>query len=47
MLSGYDMKPYEKVSVMPGETKFIKTGIKARINYDEYIQMQSLGSRRY
>jgi len=33
------MKPYESGFVMPGETKLIKTGIKARINYDEYIQM--------
>ena len=37
--AGYDMKPYESGFVMPGETKLIKTGIKARINYDEYIQM--------
>lgn len=37
--AGYDMKPYESGFVMPGETKLIKTGIKARINYDEHIQM--------
>lgn len=30
--AGYDMKPYESGVVMPGETKLIKTGIKARIN---------------
>lgn len=37
--AGYDMKPYESGVVMPGETKLIETGIKACINYDEYIQM--------
>ena len=37
--AGYDVKPYKSGVVMPGQTKLIETGIKCRINYDEYIQL--------
>lgn len=37
--AGYDVKPYESGFVMPRETKLIKTGIKCKLNYDEYLQL--------
>ena len=37
--AGYDVKPYKSGVVGAGETKLIETGIKCRINYDEYIQL--------
>lgn len=37
--AGYDVKPYKSGVVGVGETKLIETGIKCKINYDEYIQL--------
>ena len=37
--AGYDVKPYETGTVLPNQTKLIPTGIKCRLNYDEYIQL--------
>ena len=37
--AGYDVKPYFSGVVAPGETKLIETGIKCKLNCDEFIQL--------
>lgn len=38
--AGYDFKAVEDVTINIGETKTIKTGIKAYMNEGEYLQLQ-------
>lgn len=35
--AGYDIESAEAVTLMPGETKLIATGLKAFMAYDEYL----------
>lgn len=48
--AGYDIEAAETVSIEPGATKIIATGIKAFMNYDEYLAIHvrsSLGIKRH
>lgn len=35
--AGYDIECAEAVTIAPGEMKFVPTGLKAFMNYDEYL----------
>ena len=35
--AGYDIEAAEAVSIAPGEMKLVATGLKAFMNYDEYL----------
>lgn len=37
--AGYDLCAYDAGEVKPGETVLVKTGIKAKIKYGEYLQL--------
>lgn len=37
--AGYDIACYHSGSVQPGEVKLLETGVKCKINPDEYLQL--------
>ena len=37
--AGYDLACYHSGSVKPGEVKLLETGVKCKVNPDEYIQL--------
>lgn len=37
--AGYDLACYHSGSVQPGEVKLLETGVKCKVNPDEYIQL--------